>query len=548
MFKPETEDMLPRMAPKPSGSSLGATELIVRPQVPEVSILFGQQANNLQPQNLQTNVQQAQQQTTSYAAWKKQMLPKVSFPAGLMQEGSTTSINNSNNTNSSPIQTTTAARSNLYPLRNSSSATATTTTSAGGISNGYGVNNPVSYATPPNSIPNCVYTVNGVVGNNPTAYRNNLESPCTYQPIQQQQQQILYRKSMEMTPPTAPSPRDVLTICAGTQTDAMSSPVSGQQNIPQNVATKKDIEEIKLIVQEMRHDQLYIMQMMEKFLSTQQIMAKSKMECKDVGIQVNINNMLDNVPAANGLESGAAAQIPLQPTTNKIIQQLKPSPNALQTPKGKPVAQSTAYRPNSPQSNRLQEYQQVPPPSSTAVQTQPAMNYLQWNQQIAAALPKPTTDKSLIMNELALKYLPREKLAELLNDLTLSPDLGVALKQVMQPSSNTPSTPLQNIENFERSPSDISNASYKYLKKYRLLPEDNIADAENENPVQYNGTPPNLQYVPLPSPIQQRPIPISNAPIGRLPQSPLARVETGSSNNKNNMLDLDNIKLQPKFL
>ena len=54
MFHPETEDMLPRMAPKPSSSQ----EANVRPQVPEVSILFGQQDANVQQQNAYMQQQQ----------------------------------------------------------------------------------------------------------------------------------------------------------------------------------------------------------------------------------------------------------------------------------------------------------------------------------------------------------------------------------------------------------------------------------------------------------------------------------------------------------
>lgn len=190
----------------------------------------------------------------------------------------------------------------------------------------------------------------------------------------------------------------------------------------------------------------------------------------------------------------------------------------------------------------MQEYQQVANPAP-AVPTQPALtNYQQWNNQLALALPKPTTDKSLMMNELALKYLPNEKLVELLKEL------NVAQKPALEP----PTTPLRNTENFERGPSDISNASYKYLKKYRLLPEDQVNDRENENPPDCN----QHYYGNTRSPVQQRQSPIlapqSNSPyqptpIGRLTQSPLARADI-TPILKNNMLDLDNIRQQPKFL
>ncbi|XP_075167909.1 anastral spindle 2 [Haematobia irritans] len=524
MFKPETEDMLPRMAPKPSGAPMGATELIVRPQVPEVSILFGQQQEcNIQAQSQAQNTQQ----TTSYAAWKKQMLPKVTFPPSLSQEVPSSTINN--------IQ---SARNNLYPLRTPTS-TAPVVSSVGNT-NTYAPS-AVSYESPMYAVPSVTYAANGgLVPSNPMAYRPIMENPNNFQPVQQN----IYRKSMEMTPPppisSYSSPRDVLTICAGTQTDAMSSPNSGLQNINQNIATKKDIEEIKLIMQEMRHDQICLMQLMEKLLSSQQFSSKPRVECKDIGIQVN-NELKDDLPITSVFVGETGPNPPQLPPTNKIVQQLKPGGNMLQTPKGKPIAQSTTYRPNSPQSNRLQEYQRISSPPTSTADKQSDVNYQQWNnQQIAAALPKPNTEKSLIMNQLALKYLPNEKLAELLNDLNFGNPQSNVQKQMADPS-----TPLRNIENFERSPADISNASYKYLKKYRLLPEDHIAEVESENPIQNNNTPPKRQYAVLRSPNhQQKPI---NMPMGRLPQSPLARAET-TPVLKDNMVDLENIKYQPKFL
>lgn len=76
------------------------------------------------------------------------------------------------------------------------------------------------------------------------------------------------------------------------------------------------------------------------------------------------------------------------------------------------------------------------------------------------------------MSELALKYLPQKQINELMDELRLSPKTAVN-----DIASNTGgnTTPLRQIDNFTQSPSNMSNASYKYLKKYRLLPEEQMA-------------------------------------------------------------------------
>lgn len=288
MFQPETEDMLPRMAPKPSGSvggGGGPTEPIIRPQVPEVSILFGQQqgaGGNVQTQLQPQNYQQQTQQTTSYATWKKQMLPKVTFPPILTQE-----IPKTNN-----LPESNGPRNNLYPMRTTANTVAPAISS-----NAYMVTstNP-SYVTSATDRPNNGYVGNIVATTYSPTYRQSLESyGGTNQPTQQQQQQQvnMYRKSVEVTsPPTQSysSSRDVLTICAGTQTDTISSPNRGQQNVPLNVASKEDMEDLKQIVQEMRHNQLCIIQMMEKFICNQQHAENvRRVETKDMATQVNSN-------------------------------------------------------------------------------------------------------------------------------------------------------------------------------------------------------------------------------------------------------------------
>lgn len=233
--------------------------------------------------------------------------------------------------------------------------------------------------------------------------------------------------------------------------------------------------------------------------------------------------------------------------TNKFIQHLKPSTNLLQTPKGKPIAQSTTYRPNSPQTQRLQDN------GSAANYRQPL--------NMSPSLPKSSSDTSIAMNELALKYLPNEKLVELLNELNMDCPQPPTIQQNHLPSNpslalkNNPTTPNRvNKENFERAPTDISNASYKYLKKYRLLPEDHEDGRDVGNSVEngndiYHNTP---QYnTPHRQQCQQQ-YDVRNSPkcspyAGRLPLSPLARGATPPSTPQH-LVDLENIKHQPKFI
>ena len=226
--------------------------------------------------------------------------------------------------------------------------------------------------------------------------------------------------------------------------------------------------------------------------------------------------------------------LPQTAPKNKFIQHLKSCNIVQQTPKGKPIAQSTTYQPNSPQTQRLQgNIQEVPSTS----------NYRNSEHKEPAVITRSASDTSLAMNELALKYLPSEKLAELLKELDM--DCGAA--------STTPSLPVASIRSpenkFEQGASDISNASYKYLKKYRLLAEDNNEndnandEVENENHMlQYNSP----QYNVRNAPINQRHTPTNkNSPYtGRLPLSPLARASTPPQQ----VVNLENIKHQPKFL
>lgn len=92
----------------------------------------------------------------------------------------------------------------------------------------------------------------------------------------------------------------------------------------------------------------------------------------------------------------------------------------------------------------------------------------------------------MVMNELALKYL-RQPVDELMKDMRLG----------SSPKSPSPAEPLRQIDNLANtaaqssSPNDISNASYKYLKKYRLLPEEQLDYARS--PQSPRAAPPQMQ-------------------------------------------------------
>lgn len=108
----------------------------------------------------------------------------------------------------------------------------------------------------------------------------------------------------------------------------------------------------------------------------------------------------------------------------------------------------------------LEDYRVVTPKVNFQKQTKtPQQNVRAPYKQ--PALVKPATEQSMVMNELAMKYLPSHKLSDLLQEI----------------HTNENHSPLRVIDNVLRtpvsdSPNDISNASYKYLKKYRLLPDE----------------------------------------------------------------------------
>ena len=270
MFQPETEDMLPRMAPKPSAAvPLGSTEGIVRPQVPEVSILFGQQELNSQNQHvLNKGMQLTNKAQPTYATWKKQMLPKVSFPPNLVSEPNLQLQDNLNNNNMLAQNYSTSA-TNLYPFR--------------------------SVAQGP-TMPTAVQSSNSgvTITNNPIMYRRSLESCHPQTDFSQIPQMPLIQTLPQAlaAQPIKSNSGDVLTICAGTQTDKaldMQHDVHTLGNVPwSNFVTKNDIEDVRQMLEQLKHEQQRILKILETFMLNSPLQMSSKPQTCDAAVQIGI--------------------------------------------------------------------------------------------------------------------------------------------------------------------------------------------------------------------------------------------------------------------
>lgn len=491
MFRPETEDMLPRCAPKPSVPLNMNTAAIVRPTVPEVSILFeAEQAAPTSTSSLPAATSEPTKPT--YAAWKKQVLPKVSFPpVGAEVYSINGHIVNSNNVISAPATpllvdqpiaaNSTQITSNIYPLR------------------------PIDVnAAPISTVVNSTdvaYRSSGTTEQQ--HYRRSLEQPLGIQEIKKDN---LKRRSFDVTTVMAHQQNqqacclkpDVLTICAGTQTD--SSLLSDFNHIDAalltKLATKEDLQQLHSIFGELRTDQLRLLNAVEALLN-QYNAHSNQVSHQDASTQCSSDNgyydkerkiLQDALVEEYNNPNGVV--IP-----SERYQPIKDVPTyALETQR-QPAAQSTTYQSNTPRNIKS------------------AADNMIHN--------KPSTEQSMLMNELALKYLPNEKLNELLHELNITPTLP---KQT---------TPLRSIENTEKRPSDISNASYKYLQKYRLLPEGQNEVKEQLTPVSSplaQASRQQLQQLQHQSPYQQR----LASPCVSSPQAP--------------MLDLEHIRRQPKLI
>ncbi|XP_017468370.1 PREDICTED: uncharacterized protein LOC108360544 [Rhagoletis zephyria] len=487
MFQPETEDMLPRCAPTPSVPLDMNTATIVRPTVPEVSILIGaQQADSANSKTAPNDTPNQPQQT--YAAWKRQLLPKVSFPpAGAEVYSINGHVVGSNIVSGAKVpmaSSTTAAptngniTSNLYPLR---PVTANVT------------------QMPIIANSNAAASLNGIT-TQMQQYRRSIEQPlCSQENFQ--------RRSFDACTTTAQTYRsnlDVLTICAGTQTEAalISDSPRRESGLLEHLATKEDFQKLFTMFGDMRMEQQRLMNTMESFLVQQTRSPQISITRQNACTQYNVGDCYESkekqVPIAHQ-QYEVIEEYNTLPSSNGSNGRYKPHKElpafALELPR-QPTAQSTAY--------------QAPTPRNTIPTT-------------AEAMPnKPSTEKSMLMNELALKYLPNEQLNVLLQELNIAPA-----------AQQKAATPLRPIENIEKQPSDMSNASYKYLKKYRLLPEEYDEGKELLTPVRSPITQGTRQQQQEQSPYQPQQQPRASPRVLTL-QSP--------------MLDLEHIRRQPKLI
>ncbi|XP_026835294.1 uncharacterized protein LOC6543236 isoform X2 [Drosophila erecta] len=403
MFVPETEDMLPRLAPRPSAAvPMGHTNDIIGPTVPEVSILFGQPPQDPQMQAQQPHQESSPRAAPTFASWKKQMLPRVNF---------------------SPILAT-----ELGPRTTPSS------------------NSPCS------SKEYLVMSRDRHYANDVQQTTNHMN--CNTGGYNAEPKQPVYQSRRLSSSSNA----DVLTICAGTQTDPFN-PSPPRNSLPQvvysdidvsNLANKSDLAALVSLVESMRHEQQQLRNLCETLLEQQQratpegISKASRTTASQCDI-LTTNNGRRLSPIMQDYIAEEADPVP-SPQARVIPQFPSPRPNP-------PMAQSTGYRANTPQAKRIPQ------------------------------LAKPNTEKSLVMNELALKYL-RQPVDELMKDMRLG----------SSPKSPNPE-PLRQIDNIghSQSPNDISNASYKYLKKYRLLPEEQLGQVTPQSPMAATASSPHIQ-------------------------------------------------------
>ncbi|XP_016957355.1 uncharacterized protein LOC108029548 isoform X2 [Drosophila biarmipes] len=403
MFEPETEDMLPRSAPRPSAAvPMGHTNEIIRPTVPEVSILFGQPP---QDQQLQMPQQQLQQEPPprappTFASWKKQMLPRVNFSPILATELGPRTAPSNNNSPCSPKEYIIMPRDRNYT----------------------------------NDAPLAANHISSNLG------------PYSAEPKQQVFQSRL----------SSSSNADVLTICAGTQTEPLNlspprnslPPVVYSDIDVSNLANKSDLAALVSLLESMRQEQRQLRNLCELLLKQQQRAKSETKASRTTASQCDIlttNNGRRISPVIQDYIAEEEEPMP-SPQAGMIPQFQSPRPNS-------PMAQSTGYRANTPQTKRIPQ------------------------------LAKPNTEKSLVMNELALKYL-RQPVDELMKDMRLG----------ASPKSPNPE-PLRQIDNLThaQSPNDISNASYKYLKKYRLLPEEQMEHVCPKSPMAASASSPRMQ-------------------------------------------------------
>ncbi|KAH8277849.1 hypothetical protein KR018_008536 [Drosophila ironensis] len=386
MFVPETEDMLPRTAPKPSAPApLAHCDGIVRPTVPEVSILFGappQEQQKIPQERRSDPVQRA----PTFASWKKQMLPRVNFSPVLVTElGPRAASGTTHGGHSAPVA------SKEYVIV------------------------PRDRRCDEDRGP-CASTLTAMTAATGTVYAEAKNQ---------------FREERRAA---NSSNSDVLTICAGTQTDPMN-PVPQQKSLPSvvysdidisHLATKDDVATLVSLLESLRQEQ---QQQLRSFCEAFGHQRQPTKDTRAMGSQCDILTTNDAKRASPIMQDYIIEEAETVPNP---VRQARVVPHFHSPRNTPPMAQSTGYRANTPQAKRTPQ------------------------------LSKPNTEKSVVMNELAMKYL-RQPVDALMMEMRLGPS-----------HRQLDTEPLRQIDNLThpQSPNDISNASYKYLKKYRLLPEE----------------------------------------------------------------------------
>lgn len=78
------------------------------------------------------------------------------------------------------------------------------------------------------------------------------------------------------------------------------------------------------------------------------------------------------------------------------------------------------------------------------------------------------SERSMMMNALAIKYLPNEELGRMMPNVNGFGASNQPVKYVGSPS--TPTTPFQPSKStIHHTPTNLSMASYRYMEKYGLL-------------------------------------------------------------------------------
>lgn len=387
MFQSDN-DLIPRSAPKPSKSNLDAT--VFQPAVPEISIVFTQKSS-------ESSTAPRIPVTTSYSVWKDKCLPQVSA--------------SQQNVSASPELPTTSKQLSLYPMRAQAIEPFLKCPYSERIS---------SYAT------NSAETVQLLTSHSSDSKltqncRDSASFPSKY---------------IEENKPV---------ICAETQTETLRKGLD-ELDI-NNLASKKDIENIKSMLMEIKTEHEHLLKIIKSFQEERHF-DKTKPNSKDVGTQIDLESTKDRF----NNESSKVKNALTEQNLLKNLDHIESNTSEKQT---------TKINHNLTLLKTLNEHGIVSRGSFTNRDTQ--TNIFHPN----LVLPKPITEQSMVMNELAAKYLQNGKLCEILEE-----DF---IEKKVKCHNN------ENVENLYKHPNDFSTASYKYLKKYRLLPEENNNASDNNS-------------------------------------------------------------------